>query len=53
VGLVIGRVEVFTIPAGREKDLSPEAIWAVGVVESWSLGFRRTIKVDANSRLGV
>ena len=31
VGLVIGRIEVYTIPAGREKDLSPEAIWAVGV----------------------
>ena len=34
VGLVIRRVEVYTIPAGREKDLSPEAIWAVGVGES-------------------
>ena len=31
VGLVIGRVEIYAIPAGREKDLSPEAIRAVGV----------------------
>src|SRR5713226_6950966 len=47
VGLVIGRVKVHTIPAGREKDLSPEAIWAPGVAESWSLRHRRTIEVDA------
>jgi len=49
MGLVVLRVEVFTVPAGREKDLSPEAIWAVGVGESWSLWFRRTIEVEANS----
>ena len=49
VGLVIRRVEVYTIPAGREKDLSPEAIWAVNVaVKSWSL--RRISTVDAGSR---
>jgi hypothetical protein len=47
VGLVVGSVEVYTIPARREKDLSPEAIWAVGVGESWSLRHRRTIGVDA------
>jgi len=47
VGLVIGRVEVYTIPAGREKDLSPEAVWALGVGESWSLRHRRTMEVDA------
>jgi hypothetical protein len=47
VGFVIGRVEVYTIPARREKDLSPEAIWAVGVGESWSPRCRRTIGVDA------
>jgi hypothetical protein len=47
--LVIGRVEVYTIPAGREKDLSPEAIWAVGFGESWSLWSRRSIVVEANS----
>jgi hypothetical protein len=35
--LVILRIEVYTIPAGREKDLSSEAIWTVGVAESWSL----------------
>ena len=52
VGLVIGRVEVYTIPAGREKDLSPEAIWAVGVSESWSLRHRRTIEVDAGRSSG-
>jgi len=49
--LVIGRVEVYTIPACREKDLSPEAIWAVGVGESWRLWRRRTIEVEANSCL--
>lgn len=49
VGLVIGRIEVYTVPAGREKDLSPEAIGAVNVaVESWSL--RRISTVDAGSR---
>lgn len=56
VGLVIGRVEVYTIPAGREKDLSPEPIWAVGVaVESWSLVLVRSIVVEAgrNFRLIV
>jgi hypothetical protein len=47
--LVIRGVEVYAIPAGREKDLSPETIWAVGVGESWSLLFRRTIEVEANS----
>ena len=47
VGLVIGRVQVYAIPARGEKDLSPEAIWAVGVGESWSLRHRRTIEVDA------
>ena len=47
VGLVIGRVEIYTIPAAREKDLSPEAIWAVGVAEIWSLRHCRTIEVDA------
>lgn len=47
VGLVIGRVEVYTIPARGKKDLSPEAIWAVGVGESWSLRHRRTIEVNA------
>ena len=47
VGLVIWRVEVYAIPAGREKDLSPEAIRAVGVGESCSLRHRRTVEVDA------
>ena len=47
VGLVIGRVEVYTIPAGREKDLSPETIWAVSVGESFSLRYGRTIEVNA------
>jgi hypothetical protein len=47
VGLVIGRVEVYTIPAAREKDLSPEARRAVGVGEIWSLRHCRTIEVDA------
>jgi hypothetical protein len=47
VGLVIGRVEVFTIPAGREKDLTPEVIFAIGVGESWSLGYPRFIEVEA------
>jgi hypothetical protein len=50
VGLVIGRVEVYTIPAGREKDLSPEAIWAVGVGESWSLRLPSLIEVEADRR---
>jgi hypothetical protein len=50
VRLVIGRVEVDTIPARREKDLSPEAIRAVGVGESWSLRHRGTIGVDAGRR---
>ena len=53
VGLVIGRIEVYAIPAGREKDLSPKAIWTVSVGESRSLCFRRTIEVDANTRFGV
>jgi hypothetical protein len=47
VRLVIGRVEVYAIPAAREKDLSPEAIWAIRVGESWSLRLGRTIEVDA------
>ena len=47
VGLVIGRVEVFTIPAGREKDLTPKAIFAIGVGESWSLGLPGFIEVEA------
>ena len=34
VRLVIGRVEVYAIPATREKDLSPEAIWAIRVGKS-------------------
>ena len=34
VRLVIGRVEVYAIPAAREKDLSPEAIWTGGFDES-------------------
>jgi len=49
--LVIGRIEVYTIPTGREKDLSPEAIWAAGFGECWSLGSRRTRVVEANSCL--
>jgi hypothetical protein len=49
--LVIRRVEVFTIPAGREKDLGPEAVWAAGVGESWSLWSRRSGIVEANSCL--
>jgi hypothetical protein len=49
--LVIWRVEVYAIPAGREKHLSPEAIWAVGVGESWSLWHHRTIEVEAISCL--
>ena len=47
VRLVIRRVEVYTIPASREKHLSPEAIWAVGVADVWGLRHRRTIEVDA------
>jgi hypothetical protein len=47
VGLVIRRVDVHTIPAGREKDLSSEAVWAVGVAESWSLRHWSYIAVDA------
>lgn len=34
VRLVIRRVKVHTIPASREKDLSPETIWTVRVGES-------------------
>ena len=49
MGLVIGRVEVYAIPAGREKDLGPEGKRAVSVVKSWSLLLSRTIKVDAGS----
>ena len=47
VGLVIGRVEAHAIPARREKDLSPEAIWAVGVGKALSLRHCRTIGVEA------
>jgi hypothetical protein len=48
VGLVIGRVEVYTIPASREKDLSPKGNRAYSVVKSWSLWYR-TIVTDAGS----
>jgi hypothetical protein len=47
VGLVIRRVEIYAIPAGREKDLSPEAIRAVGVGKTRSLRHCRTIEVEA------
>ena len=43
VGLVIGRVEVYAIPTGREKDLSPEGKRAVSVGKPCSLLLRRTI----------
>jgi hypothetical protein len=49
--LVIGRVEVYTIPTGREKDLSPEAIWTAGVGKSWSLWFGRAREIEANPSL--
>jgi hypothetical protein len=47
VRLVVGRVEVLAIPAAREKDLSPETIWAARIGESWSLLLCRTIEVNA------
>jgi hypothetical protein len=37
VRLVVRRVEVATIPATREEHLGPEAVWAVGIGESWGL----------------
>jgi hypothetical protein len=43
VGLVIGRVEVNTIPTGGEKDLSPEGGCTSRVAESRSLCLCRTI----------
>ena len=45
--LVIRRVEVYTIPAGREKDLSPKAIWAISIAETWSLRHIKIIEVNA------
>jgi hypothetical protein len=53
VGLVIRRVEVYTIPAGREKHLGPEGRWAAGVVKSWSLRHGRTVEVDAVRSIGL
>jgi hypothetical protein len=51
VSLVIRRVKIHTVPAAREKDLSPEAVGAIGVSESWSLWCRRAIEIEANFRL--
>ena len=52
VGLMIGRVEVYTIPAAREEDLSSEAIRAIRVRESWCLRLRRAVEVNAKYAFG-
>jgi hypothetical protein len=51
VSLVVWRVKIHTVPTAREKDLSPEAIGAISVGESWSLWRRRAIEIKANFRL--
>ncbi|CAG8630544.1 17608_t:CDS:2, partial [Acaulospora colombiana] len=38
MGLVVGRIEVNTIPAGREEDLGAQTIGAVGIRDAGSLG---------------
>jgi hypothetical protein len=50
VGLVIRRVEVHAIPAGREEHLCSEAIRAIRVCESWRLRLSRAVEVNANNR---
>lgn len=47
VRLVIGRVEVHTIPAAGEENLCPKAIRAIRVSESWRLRGRRAAEVNA------
>ncbi len=49
VGLVIGRVEVHTIPAGREEHLCSETVRAIGICESWRIRLTRAVEVDANN----
>ena len=48
MGLVIRRVEVHTIPAGREEYLCSEAIRALCVVHSWRLRLIRLAVVEAS-----
>jgi len=35
VRLVVGRVEVYTVPTAREENLSLEAAWAIDLAEAW------------------
>jgi hypothetical protein len=52
--LVVRRVEVLSVPAGREENLGPETTRTMRIVgESRGLLFRRTIEVDADRVLGL
>jgi hypothetical protein len=52
MGLVIGRVEIDTIPAGREEDLGAKAIRAVDIRDTGSL-WRLAIIVETDEGHGL